>query len=167
MPGLVHRTERGAVAVNLADVEAIWRAVPALLALEPTRVEVQPYVVGGDEWLVGAVRDGAGPPLVTVGAGGVFTEVWTDVARRLAPLAPRDLRALTSEPRFAATLDGWRGAPARDRAALERFAELLSRLALAHPEVADIECNLVLVLPRGRGVVAVDVRARLAPLPPS
>lgn len=163
VPQLVHKTEAGAVALNLRTNEQLKAAFRKMAELEPTALLVQPFLEGGAEWLVGAVRDPVHGPLVTAGAGGVDTELRKDVHQRLAPLTDTDVKALVSRPRVGRALGGWRGGPAMDVVALERFIRQLGRAAVAHPEIGELEANPVKVLPAGRGAVAVDLRIHLLP----
>lgn len=164
LTGLTHKTEAGAVAVQLksrADVEA---ACTRMLRLEPTGLVVQRELTEGEEWIVGAVRDPVYGPLITVGAGGTRTELVRDIHQRLAPLSDRDVQALVETPRIGRTLHGWRGRPPGDAAALARFISIFSKLACAHPELGELEVNPVKVGPSGAGAIALDLRAHLSPL---
>jgi acetyl coenzyme A synthetase (ADP forming)-like protein len=162
--GLVHKTEAGAVALGLTSSEQVGAAARKMLALEPAALVVQRQVEGGDEWLVGAVRDPHYGVLVAVGAGGTRAELWRDTCQRLAPLSGADVDALLDVPRLGQTLHGFRGAPPADRPALAKLVRALAAAALAHPEVAELELNPVKVLPEGQGAVAVDIRVHLAHL---
>ncbi len=160
-PGLLHKTEAGAVAVGLADDAALEEAVAKMLTVPTHAFSVQRFVRGGEEWLVGAVRDPVHGPLVTVGAGGTRTELARDVCQRLAPLSEDDVSCLMEHPRVGKTLDGFRGAPKLDRGALAGVIRALSALALGHGEIEEVETNPVKVQPEGQGAVAVDLRVRI------
>ncbi len=162
--GLLHKSQAGGLALGLASEDAVRGAAFRLGRLHPDRFLVQKQVPGGEEWLVGAIRDPDYGPLVTVGAGGTRTEIWHDVEQRLAPLSTTDLDALVDRPRFARTLAPRAGRPPGDRDALRRFALRLSFAAAAHPEIAELEANPLLVQSEGEGAVAVDVRIRLGPV---
>ncbi len=158
---LLHKSRMGGVEVGLATEQAVSGAVERLLRLGPERILVQKEIEGGDEWLVGVIRDPDYGPLVTVGAGGTRAEIWRDVEQRLAPLSPADLDALLDRPRFSRTLQGVAGKAGGDRAALRDAVDRLASLACAHPEVEEMEINPLLVLPEGHGASAVDIRVRL------
>ena len=164
--GLVHKSQAGGLALGLGSEDAVRGAAVRLARLRPDRFVVQRQISGGEEWLVGAIRDPDYGPLVTVGAGGTRTEIWHDVEQRLAPLAQTDLDALVDRPRFARTLQPRPGRPGGDRAALRRFVQLVSFAAAAHTEIAEIEANPLLVQVEGGGAVAVDVRIRLGEVTP-
>lgn len=159
--GLVHKTEAQAVIVGIKDEASLDAAVEQLLKVKTDGFVVQRFLTGGEEWLIGAVRDPVHGPLVTVGAGGVRTELVRDVCQRLAPLSDEDVTCLIERPRIGKTLAGFRGAPRLDRGALRAFIRAFSSLALGHADIEEVECNPVKVLPEGQGAVAVDLRVRL------
>lgn len=161
IPGVVHKTEAGAVAVGLENAEAVRAAAERMSHLHPTALLVQKMISGGDEWLVGAVRDPTYGPLIAVGAGGTWANLWKDTHMRVAPLSQVDVQALLERPRIGATLQGWRGRPPADAKALGDFIRRMSIAACAHPEVLEIEANPVRVFGAGQGVLAVDLRVLL------
>ncbi len=163
--GVVHKTEAGAVALGLTSVEQVRAAAQRMAVLDPLAFVVQRQLEGGEEWLVGAVRDPLYGPLVAVGAGGARAELWRDTCQRLAPLAAADVEALLEGPRVGQTLHGFRGAPPLDRNALEHQVRALAAAACAHPELAELEMNPVRVQRQGHGAIAVDLRVHLGRLP--
>ncbi|MGB9890342.1 MAG: acetate--CoA ligase family protein, partial [Anaerolineae bacterium] len=94
--------------------------------------------------------------VVMFGLGGVFVEVFGDVAFRVAPLTRADAEEMIEEIRGKALLAGARGRPPADREALVEAILAFSRLLAENPAMAEIEINPLLVLPEG--VVAVDAR---------
>jgi acyl-CoA synthetase (NDP forming) len=123
-------------------------------------------VEGGIELLVGVVHDPSFGPVVACGAGGTAVELLKDVAVRLTPLTDRDaagmVRSLTTFP----LLDGYRGAPKADVAALEELLLQVAALVEAHPEVAELDLNPVRALPEGVAVVDARIRVQEASPPP-
>ncbi|MFZ5469110.1 MAG: acetate--CoA ligase family protein [Myxococcota bacterium] len=160
--GLLHKTEAGAVALSLTSPEAVRAAAEKMRPLEPRAFLVQRMLQDGDEWLVGAVRDRTYGPLVAVGAGGTWANLWKDTHLRVAPLSAADVEALLSRPRIGKTLHGFRSRPPSDADALARFVRTLASAACAHADVGEVEANPVLVFPAGRGVVALDFRVHLS-----
>ena len=164
---IVHKSEVGAVAVGLADREALEReaeAMEARLAAAGVRADgflLQAHVCGGRETILGVTRDPAVGALVMLGLGGVAVEVWKDVTFRVAPLVASDADAMLGELRGGRLLGAFRGRPAGDIAALKDALVRLSALAAAHPEIAECDVNPLLVLDEGRGCVAVDARVRV------
>jgi acyl-CoA synthetase (NDP forming) len=120
---------------------------------------VQAMAPAGVELLVGATGDPLFGPVVACGAGGVNVALSRDVGVRLAPLTDRDASELVRELDVYPLLRGHRGAPARDVAALEDVVLRVGALADAHPAVAELDCNPVIV--HRHGAVVVDARVRV------
>jgi acyl-CoA synthetase (NDP forming) len=155
----------GAGQVRPAAEEMAARVATAGYALE--RFLVQRMVPGGVELLVGVVNDPSFGPVVALGAGGVAVELLKDVSVRLTPLTDRDAAEMVRSLATFPLLEGYRGAPAADAAALEDLLLRVGALAEAHPEVAELDLNPVKALPDG--VVVVDARVRVeaaVPRPP-
>lgn len=150
--GLLHKSDAGGVALGLAD-EASVRAAHADMArrLAPPGycVEAMADTRDGVELIVGVRRDPRFGPVALVGLGGIFTEVLRDVRLGLAPVTDTDARALLERLTAAPLLHGVRGRPAVDVAAAARAIEAITGVAAAHPEIAELEVNPLLVTPRG------------------
>ncbi len=168
-PGLVHKSDAGAVAVGLRPgqveraAEKMTRAVEKA-GFEPDGFHVQAMAPQGVELIVGVVQDPAFGPLIAAGAGGTSTELLGDVQARLTPLTDLDAHEMLRSLRLFPLLDGYRGAPACDIAALEQLLLRVSALVEAHPEVVEMDLNPVIVLTEG--VLAIDARVRLETPPP-
>lgn len=153
---VVHKSDVGGVRTALASEADLRAAVADLQAIDPTAaVLVQPHVAGV-EMLVGGYHDAELGPVVAVGVGGLFAEVLADVAFRLAPLDAHDGRAAVESLAGFELLTGARGRPPANVAALAATVAATSRLLAALPDVAEVDCNPVLVSPAG--AVAVDLR---------
>ena len=165
-PGLVHKTEAGGVATGLRGATAIRRAAARMRAdvaaagYRLTGFLVQPMVSGSVEIHVGVGSDGPLGPLVACAAGGVTAELIDDVSVRLAPLDGGDAGEMLRELAIYPLLDGYRGAPAVDVAALEDVIRRVGALATDHPAIAELDCNPVIVGPGGASIV--DMRVRVA-----
>lgn len=170
-PDILHKTDLGAVELALSgagEVTAAARAMADRLAaarITPEGYLVQEMVEGGVEMLVGVAHDPLFGPVVACSAGGTAVELLRDVSVRLAPLTDVDAREMVRALRTFPLLDGFRGAPKADVPALEELLLRVSELVEAHPEVAEMDCNPVMVLPRG--ALVVDARVRLAEVPPT
>ena len=114
-----------------------------------------------NEQILGAVRKPGFGPLVMCGLGGVAVEVFSDVAFGLAPLSSADAEEMLDALRGVRLLAPFRGRPAGDRGAAVRALRAIATLVEAHPEIAELDVNPLLVLDEGRGCVAVDARIRL------
>jgi acetate---CoA ligase (ADP-forming) len=155
---ILHKSDLGGVALGLADEEAVSRAFDSMAHLESRSHAVEPMapLSEGVELLLGSRHDPRFGPVVAVGLGGLYTELLDDFAVGLAPIdaaeAERMLRSLRGVP----LLLGSRGRPPLDLAAAAGAAAALSNLAAAHPEIAAVEVNPLLVLERG--VIGLDAR---------
>jgi acetyl coenzyme A synthetase (ADP forming)-like protein len=168
-PGLVHKTEAGAVALSVdpADVESAAQGMADAMASSGHPVEaflVQPMMPGGVEMLVGVVQDPVFGPVVACGAGGTAVELLKDVQVRIAPLTDLDADEMIHGLATFPLLEGHRGAAPADVPALRDVLLRVSALVDAHPEVVELDCNPVVVRPDG--AVVVDARVRVEPSAP-
>jgi acyl-CoA synthetase (NDP forming) len=155
---LTHKTERGLVHLNLPDAQAVRRAAVEIAQAAGEDLEgwlVQPQVTGRREFVAGLFRDRQFGPVIMFGLGGIFTEALGDVAFRVAPLNEVQAVGMLEELRASRLLNDFRGEKAADRNQLIQALLGLSRLAMEHPEVAEVDINPLLVSPDGR-VAAVD-----------
>ncbi len=161
---LLHKSDRGGVRVGLPDAGALRAAAEEMersLAPERLFVERTAIVAEGVELIVGARQDARFGAVVLVGLGGTLVEVLEDTAVALAPIDVAGAERLLGTLRGAALLGGVRGRPPVDLRAAARAVSLLSELAAAHPELAELEVNPLLVTPSG--ACALDARAILQP----
>ena len=162
VPGLVHKSDAGAVLLGLDSPQAAregFDSLAARFAGNFSGVLVQPMITGGTEVIIGVVQEPIFGPLVVFGLGGVATEVLADHAARLAPLTNADADDLIHSIRAAPLLLGHRGQPPADVAALRDALLRISRLADDLPQVAELDLNPVIARPDG--VTAVDARIRV------
>jgi acetate---CoA ligase (ADP-forming) len=170
-PRLVHKTEAQAVRLGLTGAEQVQvaaREMAEQVAAEGYPVDgflVQRMVGDGVELLVGVVHDASFGPVIACGAGGTAVELLKDVAVRITPLTDRDAAEMVRSLATFPLLDGYRGAAKADVAALEDLLLRVGALVEAHPEVAELDCNPVKVLPDG--AVVVDARIRVEAVSPS
>ncbi len=170
-PGLVHKSDVGGVRLGVHGAAAAGRAARAVAAAvraagaEPTGFLVQEMAPDGVEMLVGVAGDPDLGPVVGCAAGGRAVELLGDAQMRLAPLTTPDAAEMIRELRTFPLLDGYRGAPPADVAALEDILLRVSALAGDHAEIAELDCNPVLVAAHGATVV--DARVRVAPAAPA
>ena len=157
-PALPHKTEAGAVVLDIPDrgaLRAAARAMVARLRNVPLKgLLVAPMQRGIGEVLLGFRRDPQGGPVVVLGAGGVLAELMPPPVVRTAPLDLDDAREMVAAAPIA-HVRGVRGRGAGDLDALARAVAALSRLA-ALPEVTEAEANPLLVKGEGEGVAALD-----------
>jgi acetate---CoA ligase (ADP-forming) len=151
---VLHKTEVGGVRLGVRTPAELDEALDALEAIGAERVLVEAMAPPGVDLVVGARRDPVFGPVVLVGLGGTVAEALADVAVRVAPITPDAAAAMVEELAGRALLDGWRGGPVLDRAALGRFVAALGALLAAHPHLQDVEVNPLRV--KADGLVALD-----------
>ena len=157
---IVHKTESGAVVLNLKSAEEVQAEGQKLLTktLGRGHLLIQ-QMVQGTEVLIGARTDPQYGPFLMVGLGGIFVEVLKDVSIRLLPIDEREAREMLKELRGHKVLDGVRGQGPRDVDALVKAMVGLSDIFAAHRDhLSDMEINPIMVRAQGRGAAAVDVR---------
>ncbi|MFN0087800.1 MAG: GNAT family N-acetyltransferase [Blastocatellia bacterium] len=165
-PPILHKSNFGGVLVDVAPSEgaAAYQKLESRLAKHGIGLEsamLMPMAREGVEVFAGVANDPVFGPLVAFGPGGVFVELFNDVAFRILPLTDRDAADMISETRAAKLLRGFRGAPPCDIPAVERLLLSLGALAEAVPRIAEIDLNPVIVHPDGEGVSMIDARIRL------
>jgi acetate---CoA ligase (ADP-forming) len=160
---LPHKTEAGAVKLDVADETALRRACADALDAVARRhpgacvrgLLVQEMVGDGREMVVGASRDPQFGPVVTCGLGGVFVEVLRDVQRRIPPIDAAEARSMIAGLAGVATLGAFRGRSAADVDAAVDVIRRIGQLALdLEDRIAEVEINPLMVTPSG--ALAVD-----------
>jgi acyl-CoA synthetase (NDP forming) len=163
-PSIVHKSDVGAVMLGLANarqVQDAFSTMAARLGPEMSGAVVQPMVAPGVETIVGVTHDPSFGPLVLFGLGGTTAELLGDRTLRILPLTDADAAEVVRSLRGSPLLFGYRGRPTVDVEALENLLLRVGRLAEDVPEVAEMDLNPVVVT--AAGVVAVDVKVRVAP----
>ncbi len=166
-PGLLHKSEQGAVLLDLDDENAVragYRQLASRLSDVMSGVVVQPMADRGVELAAGVVQDEVFGPLVLFGLGGTATDILADHVARLAPLTNVDVRDLITTPRCAPLLFGRHGSGPVDLDGLENLLLRLSAMAGDLPQLAEVDLNPVVA--RADGVLVVDVRVRVLPREP-
>jgi len=159
---LLHKTDSGAVVLNLQDereVRVAYEELAERLSDRMSGVLVQRMVDGGVEVMLGATEDATFGHVVAYGAGGTLVELMNDVSFRIHPLNDVDVEDMIDEVRWSKLLLGFRGAPPCDVPALKDVILRLSELLRLCPEIRDLDINPLKVLPRG--AIAVDARVRV------
>ncbi len=168
-PDILHKSDVGGVRLGIASGSEAARAfreiVESVSARAPSArivgVLVQEMVPSGLEVIIGGLRDQIFGPMVAFGLGGVYTEVYEDVAFRVAPLARIDAESMLEEVKASRLLHGYRGLKPRDRGALIDMLMRVSRLIVELP-VAELDLNPVMSYEEGRGAIVADARMLLA-----
>ena len=155
---LPHKSDAGAVVLgvkNEAEARAAYRKIAGALASHPKKprlegVLVAQMVSGGLELVLGVKRDPEMGSVVLFGSGGVDLELHKDVALAAAPLDEAKANALIDRTKVAALINGYRGKPALDRAALVKALIGLSQLAIdAGAAISEIDVNPFVLMEKG------------------
>jgi len=172
-PQVLHKTDVGGVVLDLRGEEAVARAFMEITSsvrrLAPSAwiagVSVQEMVTGGRELIVGMSRDPQFGPLLMFGLGGIYVEVLKDVSFRVAPVSRRDAEEMVREIRAWPLLAAYRGSEPADEGAIVEALLRVSRLSCDFPELQELDINPLLVLPKGKGIRAIDCRMTIAEAP--
>jgi acetyl coenzyme A synthetase (ADP forming)-like protein len=169
-PGVLHKTEVGGVRLGLRGSEQVSAAANEMAAAlaavghSPTGFLIQRMAGTGVEMLVGVVHDPQFGPVVACGAGGVQVELLRDVSVRLTPLSREDASEMIRSLKTYPLLDGFRGGPVCDVAALEEGLLRVSALVDDIPQIAELDCNPFVV--QEHGAVILDARVRVTAVEP-
>ncbi len=166
-PGLVHKSEAGAVRIDLRDAEALGTACDEMVAsVRAAGHEVEGYLLqkmvrGGHEVIFGVSTDPRFGPLLMFGLGGKYVEVFQDVKFGVPPLGRQEARDMIRGIRGHKLLQGVRGEEAADEELLVDVLLRLTQLAQRHPSIRELDVNPLLAMPPGDGSVAIDARIRV------
>ncbi|MDR7084815.1 acyl-CoA synthetase (NDP forming) [Arthrobacter ginsengisoli] len=163
-PDVAHKSDIGGVALDLGDAAAVRDAIVAMEEAV-TQARADARIVGyevvamrpaGIELIVSVVNDPIWGPMLTVGSGGVLTEVLDDVVVRPVSLDPVRIADMLAHLRVSRLFPGYRGAPAADLeaviAAIQGIVRLATRIG---PAASAVEVNPLWV--RGKQVEALDL----------
>jgi len=150
--GVAHKTEGGLVRLGLGkdDIGDVW---DELAAAGDGTVLLAEQISAELELIVGGYRDPGFGPLVTIGIGGIAAEIFSDVVAILAPPEEGEVATVVSQLAGRKLLQGIRGGPPVDLAALGHIVGAVAELLCADEAVAEIDCNPVMVC-NGKPVVA-------------
>jgi acetate---CoA ligase (ADP-forming) len=159
---MAHKSERGAVRLNLSDAAAVRDAAAGLLPLGEALLVERMVTDAVAEVIVGVNRDPAIGPYLVLGSGGVLVELVGDSATLLLPATDADIRDALAGLKVARLLAGFRGRPAGDMTSLVACVLAVQSYAIANLDrLLELDVNPVMVRPLGLGAVAVDAMIRL------
>ena len=170
-PDILHKSDIGAVKLNIMDTGSVRAAYVDILAAvghhapaaAVTGILVAKQLSGGVECLMGINRDPSFGPIAVFGLGGIFVELLNDVALRACPFGPDTAREMILSIRSAAILQGARGAAPSD---IDALAQMLSKLSVfaagAGDRLVSIDLNPVLAMSEGQGAYALDAVIEIA-----
>ncbi len=166
-PQIVHKTEAGGVRLNLADEAQVRDGYEQLMAdvtdydtdAEIRGVLVAPFRDEGRELILGMSTDPSFGPVIMFGLGGIYVETFQDVAFRLPPVTEQEADELIRSIRSFPLLEGVRGEPGIQMAAVVDAIQRLSQLVQDHPRIREVDVNPFLATPDG--AMALDARIGL------
>lgn len=159
--GIAHKTEAGAVRLNLKTVQEVREAAQQMASITSGFLveKMAPKPVA--EIIIGATRDAVAGPVLTVGAGGILVELLEDAVTLTLPTSPETIRESIASLKIARLLRGYRGNPPGDIAALAQTVAAVAQYVAANAAtLEELDLNPLMVLPEGDGVVAVDALIR-------
>jgi len=167
-PQIVHKSDAGGVRLDLKGSDEVEKACAEILAnaanydgnAEIHGLMISEMLPRGTEVIVGGLRDPQFGPVVMFGIGGIFVEVFKDIAFRVAPILERDAREMIEEIKGYPILKGMRGESPRDIDAIMDMLMKVSHLLANHPDIAEFDLNPVIAFERG--VTIADARIILS-----
>ena len=163
---LLHKSEAGVVKVGVKNgqelVDSYNLIIDQAKKYNPNAkidgMLIEKMAPQGEEVIIGMKRDPAFGPIMMFGMGGVFVELFKDVAFRIAPIDINDAMQFIKETMAFQLLSGWRGGEMYDIEAIAAMIMRLSQLAMDFPQIQEIEINPVRVYPLGDGAQGLDCR---------
>jgi acyl-CoA synthetase (NDP forming) len=143
-PAVIHKTEKGAVKLgvkNFNEASAVWEE---LWKVPETQGILVQKMIKGREVIIGMKRDNTFGPTMLFGLGGILAEAIKDTTLRVAPLSTEEALKMMHEIKGVKILEGMRGEPAVNFDFLADIIVSLSRLAMEHPEIKEIDLNPVI-----------------------
>ncbi len=161
---VIHKTESGGIVTGIENPDDVKSAFGTILKNVRTRfpgaeidgILVETQMPPGLEVLIGGKTDPSFGKVITFGIGGTLVELIRDVSIRVLPLQKGDAERLIRGTLAERLIQGYRGEPKKDMAALSAAIEGLSRLFLDHPEISEFDVNPLIVYKQG--ICAVDAR---------
>jgi acetate---CoA ligase (ADP-forming) len=163
---ILHKSDAGGIRIGVEGDQEVKSSYQDLLR-EVTHnrpdatldgILVESLAPKGQEVIVGMKRDANFGPVLMFGLGGIYVELFADVAFRIAPIDRGVALEMIQETKAYKLLGGYRGGVSSDIEALLDCIQHLGELAMDNPQIAEVEINPLRVLPAGQGVIALDGR---------
>jgi len=164
-PDIIHKSDMGGVKIGLktpAELKKGLAEMKKTLNQKAKGAQIDGYLVGemvkGLEIILGVKQDPQFGPLVMVGAGGIYTEIFKDVAFGIAPFSLATAKEIISRLKIYQMFLGARGQKPLDLEAVADLLVKLGDLVSQFPEISEIDFNPVMVKEQGKGCTVVDLR---------
>ncbi len=159
--GVAHKTEAGAVKLNLPDRQSVLDAADAMKNVAIGYLVEKMIEKPVAEIIVGALRDPVAGLILTIGAGGILVELLEDSAILTLPTTPEAISEAISDLKIKKLLDGYRGGPKGDVEALAAAVAAVASYVVSNAaQLEELDINPIMVLPQGFGTVAADALIR-------
>lgn len=163
-----HKTDAGCVFIGVKTQEEAESVFETILEHAHTYnpkavidgVLIQEMAPAGLEVIVGMKKDPQFGPVILVGSGGIFVEVFQDVSMRLVPLTPQDAKEMLQETKLYQMIQGARGA-VYDEVVLVDILLKISELLRQRPDIEELDINPLFLYEKGKGAKGVDALIRL------
>ena len=157
---ITHKTEAGGVVLNIENEDALRGAWETLNREFPAdELLLQRMIPPGVELIIGAKRDPAFGPVVAVGLGGVFVEIFKDIALGVCPVTKEQTKRMIGSLKARPILKGYRNQPSVNEENLVRVIQKVSDFMLANLEVMELDINPMIA--NGEYLIAVDALMRV------
>lgn len=161
-----HKSDAGGVQLNLRNPDALSTAFEDMMqritkAYPDVKIDgvlVQPMVTGGRELILGGRQDPHFGPVVLVGLGGIFVEIFEEVVLRVVPITPTEAMKMIENLRGYQILQGARGHKRSDIEAVVDTLLRVSQLLVDFPEIKELDINPLRVFHEAEGCRALDAR---------
>lgn len=168
-PDISHKTDVGGIKLNLRNAEDVERAYFTMMSdvkhympnAQITGVQVQQMITGGKEVIIGMDRDPQFGPLLMFGLGGTYVEFLKDVSFAIAPINDKEAQHMISSIKTYPLIAGVRGETPSDIKAITDTLLKVSQLVMDFPQLMEFEINPLMVMPEGKGCLAMDIRMTL------
>lgn len=166
-PDIVHKTEAGVIKLNLKSSEELENAYSEIIDnamkynpnAQIAGVNVQKMAENGVvEIIIGSMRDSNFGPVLMFGLGGIFVEIFKDVAYRVCPINKEEANRMIRSIKAFPLLNGYRGQPKADVNQLVKTINNCCKLLEENPEISELDLNPVIVFGEGKGIMVVDAR---------
>ncbi|MCM8762681.1 MAG: acetate--CoA ligase family protein, partial [Candidatus Omnitrophica bacterium] len=165
-PDILHKTEAGGVKVGINSLKGVETAFKEIIESAKRYkkdaviegIQLQPFISGGTEVIVGVSKDPQFGHLLMFGLGGIYVELLKDVSFRIIPVTDVDVEEMIEEIKTAKMLKGFRNISERDINSIKDVLLHISQLCMDFLEIEEMDINPLIVLERGKGTIAVDAR---------
>lgn len=144
-PDMVHKTDKGGVRLGIQDRKEATIALKELLNINENGQVVIQSQSEGQEIIIGGKRDDIFGPVIMIGLGGIFVEIYQDIVFRLAPINKEEAFLMLEDIKGKKILEGFRGHPAVNKEALAEILVRTSELLENEEQIKELDLNPVLV----------------------